>query len=432
MRIKGVYALWREWLYSFGALTLTVLLAGIIPKIILPAVVLLFAWLLSGYVAPYRQKNLLACVRLASLTSAALVWSAVVMLVCIVIVETPFMNDIFPPDTLNPEHPFITALVVFPVTAIVMGYGLLTYGRSQYCHRCKMMLGCSPADSFAGNIFHREARYQLQLLLTLSMVISVVCGIYYFVKYSNANYNDSDKYFFVIIPGILFVISLAYTGARCRSLIAAIQTVVETPSTADTELRFLILHGDTVLLQTPEPANADEYMQVDTPATVTLPFRHQITRAEAEKEFETVSGLEPGSFELRPLYNNVTPDGYGNVFHYAVILNADAPVPDGFKPQGDWATLDQINSLWRFHGVSPALAAEINRILTVTMAWKTYDENGYRRYPVKNYHPTFRLRDFGDWTVDYQDSLWLYIASFNQDKPLFHVRRFLRKLAGNR
>ena len=208
------------------------------------------------------------------------------------------------------------------------------------------------------------------------------------------------------------------------------QTVWKSSPTAETLIRYLILRGDTVLLQMPEPANVDDYVQADTPTTVTLPFRQQITREEGTKEFAKVSGLEPGSFELRPLYNNVTPEGYGNVFHYVVILDPEKPLPDSFIPKGEWATLDQINSLWRFHGVSPALAAEINRILTVTMAWKTYDENGYRRYPIKNYHPTFRLRDFGQWSVDYQDPLWLYVANFNQDKPMFHVRRLLRKLSG--
>lgn len=430
VRIKGVFALWREWLYSFGALTLVVLVGSVLSRIILPAVVLALAWLLNGYVAPLREKHLLACVRLASLTAAALVWSAVVMIICIVIVETPVLNDVFPPETLNPKHPFITALVVFPVTAVIMAYGLLTHGRSQYCRRCKMMLGCSPADSFAGNIFHREARYQLQLLMVLSLVISAILGIYYLVEYSNANFNSSDKYFFFIIPTVLFIVSLAYTGARCRSIIAMMQTVWESSPTAETLIRYLILRGDTVLLQTPEPANADEYVQADTPTTVTLPFRQQITREEGTKEFAKVSGLEPGSFELRPLYNNVTPEGYGNVFHYVVILDPEKPLPDSFIPKGEWATLDQINSLWRFHGVSRALAAEINRILTVTMAWKTYDENGYRRYPIKNYHPTFRLRDFGQWSVDYQDPVWLYVANFNQDKPMFHVRRLLRKLSG--
>ena len=73
VRIKGVYALWREWLYSFGALTLVVLVGSVLSRIILPAVVLALAWLLNGYVAPLREKHLLACVRLASLTAAALV-----------------------------------------------------------------------------------------------------------------------------------------------------------------------------------------------------------------------------------------------------------------------------------------------------------------------------------------------------------------------
>lgn len=77
--------------------------------------------------------------------------------------------------------------------------------------------------------------------------------------------------------------------------------------------------------------------------------------------------------------------------------------------------------------MSPALGAEFRRIYTVTMAWKTYDYNGKRLYPIKNYKPTFRLKDFGEWNVDYDDPNWLNIAYNNEDRFMFRLRGLWRK-----
>ena len=64
------------------------------------------------------------------------------------------------------------------------------------------------------------------------------------------------------------------------------------------------------------------------------------------------------------------------------------------------------------------------------MAWKTYDRQGRRLYPIKHYRPTFRLRDLKDWDVDYSDLSWMSIAENNQDRPFFHTRRLWRKITG--
>ena len=61
------------------------------------------------------------------------------------------------------------------------------------------------------------------------------------------------------------------------------------------------------------------------------------------------------------------------------------------------------------------------------MAWKTYDRDGRRLYPIKNYRPTFRFRDFKTWDVDYNDLHWLDVATNNEDKPFYRLRRFWRK-----
>ena len=95
--------------------------------------------------------------------------------------------------------------------------------------------------------------------------------------------------------------------------------------------------------------------------------------------------------------------------------------------EGEWFTLSQIERMVADGLVSSILAAEINRIYTISMAWKTYDRYGYRLYNIRNYKPTFRLRDFKDWDVDLNDIQWLYVSENNEDKPFFRLRRIWRK-----
>lgn len=95
--------------------------------------------------------------------------------------------------------------------------------------------------------------------------------------------------------------------------------------------------------------------------------------------------------------------------------------------QGKWYSLSQLQRLLHNHELSPLLAAEIHRLYTVTMAWKTYDAEGKRLYKVKNYRPMFRLNGICEWDVDFNNPLWLQVASFNQDKPFYNLRRLWRK-----
>ena len=61
------------------------------------------------------------------------------------------------------------------------------------------------------------------------------------------------------------------------------------------------------------------------------------------------------------------------------------------------------------------------------MTWKTFDRTGRRLYNIKNYKPTFRLRDLKDWDVDYNDIAWLFVSANNQDCPFFKTRKLWNK-----
>ena len=185
-----------------------------------------------------------------------------------------------------------------------------------------------------------------------------------------------------------------------------------------TLVRFLVLSGDRILLS--EQSDG----LIDTPVKKTMTRREEISLDEARHEFADMSGTK--DFDLKFLYSESGYVNGTNVIHFAAFL-PDAAESHDLRVRGQWNTIDQLDRQLKAHKLTPLLMSELHRIYNITMAWKTYDRDGRRLYPIKNYHPTFRLRDFKKWDVDYTDLHWLDIASNNEDRPLFRLRRFWRK-----
>ena len=91
-------------------------------------------------------------------------------------------------------------------------------------------------------------------------------------------------------------------------------------------------------------------------------------------------------------------------------------------------TISEIDMSMRAGVLSADMSEEVYIVYTITMAWKTYDSRGFRLYPVRNYKPTFRLRDLRNWDVDYNDRHWLDVARFNEDVRFFRLKRYFRNL----
>lgn len=127
------------------------------------------------------------------------------------------------------------------------------------------------------------------------------------------------------------------------------------------------------------------------------------------------------------MYVSHEASGDRNTFHY-ICCPTSAEVMDKSSFKGEWYNLSQLERLLHNHELSPMLAAEIHRLYTVTMAWKTYDADGHRLYKVKNYHPLFRLNGICDWDVDFNSPHWLNVARLNEDKPFFRLRRLARRI----
>lgn len=424
-KIAAVKSLWREWAIAFGAVTAVVVASTLIDSLWLAPVVLAVAWGLRSWAESTRRDHSTGCMRFAALTASALFVASLIMAAINILYDKWSPGILFDPTTVNPDIPFIASLIIFPLTALVSAIGLINHGKSHFCRVCKTTHGYRPEEGFVGNFFHIQTRRQLSMMICLSIIIAATDWAYYALYYINININSSDRFFFVIIPAVLYLASLAYVGHHYYAVILDIRSQDDSHTTAAKPviMRFLIIHDDMLLL------DRGLHNLLDTPAECTHEIAH-VSIIDASSAFSRMSGLNHDDFTITELYHNKSLTYRSTIYHYLVNIPDDINLNDcpAWHLQGQWATLATIDRLMKMHALAPALGAEIFRVYTIAMAWKTYDRSGRRRYPIKNYRPTFRLRDIHKWDVDYNDNTWLDIATNNQDKHMWQLRHLWRRI----
>ena len=409
--------LWAVWAISGGALALVLLIPLFLPKVWMPLVAVAIGYGLSRVAAYMKHGVLSRCLAMVIVVKLTMYWSALIMLGINLLRIYYTLDNFFPWSPTNAKIPFITCLIVFPVLSVLAlfvmlrGYSFRTFQITE--------------DTVTGNgvlatVSQSETRYQVQLLLVIGICMSAVEWWYFFTYYYNVNMNTPDKFFFNYMPIGMYLGSLFFVWSRYRNLGAVIGPMSLNSRDRGLEVRYLVLFEGQLLLQ------QNEFERWDTPAVTFIDTIHKENHKLISETFGNISGIE--NYEVKKLY--VTP-GFSEestVEHYAVFVQSNY-IPDHWNG-AEWFSIGQIDHLIKHAEAAPDLADEIYRIYTITMAWKTYDIDGLRRYPIKKYRPPFRLADLREWTVDYGDLRWLRVAQINQDKTWFRARRFFRKLFG--
>ncbi len=388
-----------------------------ISKTIMPVLLLVLAYVISAVTRMPSVGGRQRCHRMAWTVRATLIWSAFIMLLLLLSHVKILFGDRFNTAHFNPVIPYITCLVVQTVGAFVSLYALFMGRSLGVCRKCLQINGEYDNDSLASILFNEESGQQLRMYFWICFGAGVVQWAYFFIFYINVNFNSPDVFVFNFVPVAIYLLSLIYLGSRYYSIAMSVGTsdAGSQRVSRDAQLRFIVTSGDRMLLR---DNDGDDY---DTPYKAEVNF-DKPDDARAAERFEAMGG--PAGSAMRFLYDNVAPDGERTI-HYAAFVSEE----DSEKAlrNGNWFTLYEVNRFLNSGRLAPMMANEIVRIYTITMAWKTYDRQGRRLYPVKHYKPIFRLRDFKDWDVDYNDPAWMQVSIENEDRMFFHARRFWRK-----
>lgn len=428
----AIFGLWRNWAIAFGVLTALVLISPLVPR----------PWLLPIYVLAYllfqsirfylRYQRIPSCARFLREMSVILVINIIAVALVAVFGHGEEMYN-FTGQPYTAQTPFIAVLVAAPTSAMVTLWFMMRRREPMICANCKRRFGNIIEHGFIGDLYRREWLYQTRLLFTLCLLVTVISWGYCLTRFVNVNLNRADYFYFIWMPLAIYVLSLLYLGMRYYTLwvyYCQNDEANEVNAPAETTLRFLILHHDQLLLSTvktdqklPSGARAVKF---DTPAVMKIAYHDQLSLPEAERQFAELSGID--NAKLRLIYESPDAVTYHNIFHYFVFVDSSEVIADS-KLQGEWFSRSELRQLIIQGLMARDLNVELNRIYTVAMAWKTYDTQGRRLYPIRNYRPTFRLHELRDWDVDYNDEVWLRVSRRNQDKVLYPMYRMADKLA---
>ncbi|MCC8037393.1 MAG: hypothetical protein LIP02_04545 [Bacteroidales bacterium] len=427
----AIRGLWTNWAVAVGSLALLDLLSIWVSKQWLPFVAVSFALTLFSLIRINHDAKIPICHRVSYVSMLTLIWSALTMFVINIIIQHTPWAETLTHTPVNPRIPYITILIIAPFATLTSGWMLFRNINHHFCRDCIALHGSRAERGFLGMIFSQEGYHQMLVFFTISGVIAVAEWLYYWLFYINVNINSPDRFFYVWVPVIIYGGSLVFLGVRYMSLWAYYMRAVDGSPMArgsSTLVRFLIICGDEIFLTFPDSRLHDylpEDEKIDTPARINLPFHQRVSDYEAQMCFKGLTDILPE--QIRFLYSTKQHDVGPNIFHFAAIINTREDMEEA-RCHGRWISLGMLQHYTREGLVAPLLTSEIDRLYRITMAWKSYDRNGYRLYDIKHYHPTFRLSDFPKWSdLDYNDPNWLLVAANNEDRPFFRLRRLWRK-----
>lgn len=413
-------ALFRSWAIAVGFVALVTATCWFISKTWLPAILLVLAYVISALMNARRMKTQQVCLRMAWTVRSTFIISAFVMFVLVLLHVQSLFGGRFDGPGFNPRIPYITGIVLFTVGSFVSLYAIVMGRSLGVCRACRRLYGDYDSNSLASSLFNDESGRQLRLFFWMCTFIAVAQWVYFFVFYINVNFNSPDLFFFNYMPVAVYVFSLIFLASRYYGIAEAYRVSVADgmPLHRGSDLRFIVTNGDEMLLS----ENADGRWDTPYKAHVDAP---QVGDAKALERFVALGG--PDDTQMRFLYANKTQSGE-NIVHYAAFVSDEHK--DAALHGGHWRSSYDVDRLLHSGRLAPMLANELVRIYTITMAWKTYNRQGRRLYPIKHYKPIFRLRDFKEWDVDYNDPAWLQVSEENEDSRFYRARRLLRKCLG--
>ncbi len=429
---KGIFLLWLNWVMGLGFITLLTLMSLWVKPLYMPFVAFGMQFILFLLIKWNREQLLPVCYVYPFVVSRILFWAGTVMLIINLLYSRWISHLIFDTSTLNHDIPFICALIISPI-ALLCALWAHTHQRTlSFCRDCKMRSGTAAERGFLGKIFTREGQYQIYISLLLSIVVCAIAWPYYLLTYVNDSLSLPDRIVFFWLEVAIWLVSIIYLGLRYLGIWTYYCQNIEGSSTRhgqSTQVRFIVISGNKICLRHPqigaEVAEPGAHY-FDTPESNFIPWKKNISASTAEIMF--TNKTEIYSPQIRFFYSNISGNAECNIFHFFAFLTEEQKEKFSTRNQDCiWITFRDLANLVNEHSLAPLMSAEITRLYTMTMAWKTYDRNGKRRYRIKHYKPTFHLEDINKWDIDYNDPTWLYVADNNQDTPFYIMRRFWRR-----
>lgn len=335
------------------------------------------------------------------------------------------------------NDPYVPALLLNPICLVVIAIMYSRRSNIFICQDCKMQTG--DIRGKLGNILNHESYFQMRNLMWLFGSLSVVMWTYYEVLYINIDINDRDWYVFMWLEIIAFLLDEIYFIFRYYNLYLDLKENDEiiTPEelsdmTAKTYVRYYVICGNYMYMTVNSMNPETPYRKViDTPF-FTKRIVNGITFDEDRQLIVNMTGVKTG--ELKFFYGRKLKDlDRHSLLRYFYFFDGDIKDYPDLRVDGEWMNFDEIKKIYSHNPgkMSQITVADITRLATIMLTEKTFDEHGFRKSRLRQYKPTFNLREVRDSDLDFQDDKWIKISMFNSDTRLYRLKKWWRRHAGS-
>ena len=429
---KEIYGLWRNLTISLLAVAATLVFSKMLPYYLSPVVALIIASLIYLYIYGVRSTTTKSCI----IPSISVLYSIVAYAFVTIILNLMHIWGLFemPKEFVFFTHPFIPALILNPISFVVILLILLNQRRLKICIECRTRIMFGSQRGPLG-ILKREAHMQMKNFILLSGVLSLAVWAYYQFAYINVNINGRDDYIFTWLSVIGIILDWLYFTARYYNLYLDLMENNEiiTPAelkdmTAKTYLRYYVVCGNYLYLTDQGVDTNGTHGVYDTPF-FTKQTMNGMLGEDVKNLIKRMTGVEDG--ELKFFYGRKGPAGENkhSLLRYFYFLNGDVSEYPQLDIPGQWVSFDKVKYIYSNYPTKMAELAvyDITRLATIMLTEKIFDEQGYRKSGIKSYNPTFNLPEVRKSKIDFQDDKWIEISLFNSDTPLYELKKWWRR-----
>ena len=427
-----IFGLWKNLTVCLVAVVATIVISKILPYYLSPVIALLISAGMYIYIYNERFNSIKSCI----IPPVAILYSIVCYAFLTIVLNLMHIWGLFqmPHEFVFFTDPFIPALILNPVSFVVL---LVTFLQRR---RLKVCMDCRQSRSFGGQrglggLLNFEAHLQMKNFIVLSGVLSLAVWAYYQFNYINTNINGRDDYIFNWLTVIGVGLDWLYFSWRYYNLYLDLKENDEliTPEqlkdmTAKTYIRYYVICGNNLYLTShaydPDGGKKEVF---DTPF-FTKQTMNGLYGDDVKKMISDMTGVDNGN--LRFFFGRKSPDNdKQSLLRYFYFLDGDISEYPELETEGEWVSFDKVKYLYSNMPQKMAELAvyDITRLATIMLTEKIFDEEGYRKNGIKSYSPTFNLIEVRKSKIDFQDDKWIEVSLFNSDTSMFKLKKWWRK-----
>lgn len=330
-----------------------------------------------------------------------------------------------------------------PCIALLIWLFRKNYIHPRFCHHCLHKRGGMRERHLLGDYSRYESYYMVRLTHVGAILVSVLVWALFL---SGVDMQSRiGRYFYFYFPAALGIAIIFFETVR-RWLIQQIIDMHEVkksrptppeegdasaPHTEDnTSVIRIIVIGQEKIYLVDNPGDENE---PNSGSGLDVPLHHYIgfctTREEeAEMARQTVQQeMGIANPNLRRLNSVTSEEGTRRVGHYILFLTEEELAKVDRYP-GRWYTVEEIARLFHAGKLYPLFKEVYARFYTVVDTARTYQRNGQRRFPIREYKPAFTLRRLEQMGIEFDDPVWLYVSRYNEDRLPTRIRLWFQKV----